>query len=73
MGDTLLTELIIEEWDNEIPRIRYFSVPTNWLEEQITGFTGLSEFMNNYTSEESSNIYSKAILENKVIKESVIH
>ena len=70
-----LTELIIEEYDkNDNSRIRYFSVPTKWLEEKVLPdyfFGSVRQFLDEYTSEESNDVYCRALLENKVFNERV--
>lgn len=70
-----LTELIIEEYDkNDNLRIRYFSVPTKWLEEKVIPdyfFSSVRKFLDEYTSEESNDVYGRALLEHKVFNERV--
>ena len=70
-----LTELIIEEYDNnDNSRIRYFSVPTKWLEEKVLPdylFGSVRQFLDEYTSEESNDVYGRALLEHKVFNERV--
>ena len=70
-----LTELIIEEYDkNDNLRIRYFSVPTKWLEEKVIPdyfFIIVRQFLEEYTSEESNDVYGRALLEHKVFNERV--
>ena len=70
-----LTELILKECDkNNNSRIRYFSVPTKWLEEKVLPdyfFGSVRQFLDEYTSEESNDVYCRALLENKVFNERV--
>ena len=50
----------------------FFKVKNDWLNKQVKnmGFSSIEKFMDEYTSEESSEIYSQALLENVIIDES---
>lgn len=54
------TTLYVTVPDGEIK----FEVPADWLEKQVSEYDmTLDEFMNEYTSDESSEIYARAILD----------
>lgn len=65
-------ELQIAEYDNKDNcRMHYFKIKESWLKEAIKkiGFSTIEEFMEIYTSDESSSIYDMALLENEIIEE----
>ena len=68
-----ITELQIAEYDNEEKcKMHFFKVKNDWLNKQVKnmGFSSIEKFMDEYTSEESSEIYSQALLGNVIIDES---
>ena len=68
-----ITELQIAEYDDrENCTMHFFKVKNDWLNKQVKnmGFSSIEKFMDEYTSEESSEIYSQALLENVIINES---
>lgn len=70
--NTNITELQIVEYDDkENCTIHFFKVKNDWLDKQIKnmGFSSIEKFIDEYTSEESSEIYSQAVLENIIIEE----
>ena len=67
-----ITELQIAEYDNEENCImHFFKIKNNWLNKQIRdmGYSSIEKFIEEYTSQESSEIYSHALLENAIIDE----
>lgn len=70
--NTDVTELQIAEYDDkENCTMHFFKVKNDWLNKQVKdmGFSSIEKFMDEYTSEESREIYSLAILENMIIDE----
>lgn len=51
--------------DKNNPIIIEFSISSSWLQEHID--SSIEEFLNEYTSEESEEIYALAILDNAII------
>lgn len=68
----MFTELVIQEVDsdtNEV-RMRYFEVPTEWLEQEIIpdcSYTGLQQFLDYGRNEEMYEVYCRALFEDKII------
>ena len=80
MKDNLIELCITEYGTDEQCRIHYFKVSKEWLEkylaEQFLGdpdcdmmYASIEDFMDNYTSEESSKVYDQAVLESEIREE----
>ncbi len=66
LDENKVVTLLLETYDDKNNFINIeFSVPSSWLEKHIDSST--EDFLNDYTSEESENIYAHAILDNAII------
>ena len=66
LDENKVVTLLLETYDDKNNFINIeFSVPSSWLEKYIDSST--EDFLNDYTSEESENIYAHAILDNAII------
>lgn len=66
LDENKVETLLLETYDDKNNFINIeFSVPSSWLEKYIDSST--EDFLNDYTSEESENIYAHAILDNAII------
>ena len=60
--------LLVEMWNEEIEDYSYleYEVPIDWLEDNVYN---LKEFIEEYTSDESTGLYEQALLDDVVINE----
>lgn len=66
LDENKVVTLLLETYDDKNNFINIdFSVPSSWLEKHID--SSIEDFLNDYTSEESENIYAHAILDNAII------
>lgn len=66
LKENQVINLVLETYDDKNNFVVIdFSVPSSWLEKYIDSST--EDFLNDYTSEESENIYAHAILDNAII------
>lgn len=66
LQENKVINLLVEVYDDKNNfTIIDFSVPSSWLEKYID--SSIENFLNDYTSEESENIYAHAILDNAII------
>jgi len=63
--------LQVDTYDkNDNCTVIFFEVPKDWLVSYLND-QDLKEFLDEYTSDESSEIYSIALLQNKIISKSI--
>lgn len=66
LKENQVVNLVLETYDDKNNFITIdFSVPGSWLEPHID--SSIEDFLNDYTSEESENIYAHAILDKTII------
>ena len=66
LKENKVVNLLLETYDNKNNFVNIeFSVPSSWFEKYID--SSIEEFLNDYTSEESEDIYAHAILDNAII------
>lgn len=66
LDENKVVTLLLETYDDKNNfAVISFSVASSWLEKQIN--SSIEDFLNDYTSEESENIYAHAILDNAII------
>lgn len=60
--------LLVERWNEEKESYAHYEyeVSLEWLEENVNN---LEEFIEEYTSDETTGLYEQAILDNVIIKE----
>lgn len=66
LKENKVINLLLETYDDKNNFVNIeFSVPSSWLEKYID--SSIENFLNDYTSEESENIYAHAILDKAII------
>lgn len=66
LNENEVVTLLLETYDDKNNFVNIeFSVPSSWLEKHVD--SSIKDFLNDYTSEESENIYAYAILDNAII------